>query len=206
MPCESFLRHSFFPSASVVLFTTIATSVYADEPSAENRALAEVLFREAKALSDKEQFEQACPKFQESHRLDPKPGTILNLAVCHEKQGKVASAWLDYLDAATVATRAGQKARAAFAKDQAAKLEKTIPRFIVRVSETTPGLIVKLDKAALNEAAWGTAAPINPGEHAVEATAPGYVTWSKNITIEKTPGNVEIVIPKLELESANIPV
>ena len=203
---HSFLHHAFFSSVPVVLFATIVAPVHADEPSAENRALAEVLFREAKALSDKEQFEQACPKFQESHRLDPKPGTVLNLAVCHEKQGKVASAWLDYLDAANLAARAGQKDRAKFAKEQAEKLEKTIPRIVVRVPETTAGLVVKLDKVALSEAAWGSAGPINPGEHTIEANAPGFVAWSKTVTIEKTPGNVEIIVPKLEPEPPPKPV
>lgn len=206
MPRDSFMHHWFFPIVPVVLLTTLAGSSQADEPSAENRALAEVLFREAKELSEKQQFEQACPKFQESHRLDPKPGTILNLAVCHEKQGKVASAWLDYLDAASFAARAGQKDREAFAKEQAAKLEKTVPRLVVRVPETTAGLIVKLDTAALSEAAWGSAGPINPGAHTIEATAPGFVTWSKTVTIEKTPGNVEIIVPKLEPATTDKPM
>jgi hypothetical protein len=185
------------PFLIVALFSG---STLADEPTTENRALAEVLFREAKTLSDKGQFEQACPKFQESHRLDPKPGTILNLAVCHEKQGKTASAWLDYIEAASFAGRAGQKDREAFAKDQAAKLEKLLPHLIVRVPATTPGIVVKLDSAALSEAAWGIAAPINPGNHFIEAMAPGYKGWSQTITIENASSNVDVTVPKLEQE------
>lgn len=181
-------------------------SAIADEVSAENRAAAEVLFRDAKALSDKEQYDLACPKFQESHRIDPKPGTILNLAVCHEKQGKVASAWLDYLEAASFAARAGQKDREAFAKEQAEKLDKTIPRLVVRVPETTPGIVVKLDAAVVSEGVWGSATPINPGDHAIEATAPGYKAWSSILKIENKPGNVDAIVPKLDLESAVPPV
>ena len=184
-----------WPFAFVALFSG---PTRADEPSTENRALAEVLFREAKALSDAQQFDQGCPKFQESHRLDPKPGTILNLAVCHEKQGKTASAWLDYIEAASFAARAGQKDREAFAKEQAAKLEKMLPRLVVRVPVTTPGLIVKLDSAPLSDAAWGSLAPINPGNHSLEATASGYQGWSKTITIENAPGDIEVIVPKLE--------
>lgn len=194
--------YRFVPFAFVAL---ISGSTRADEPSTENRALAEVLFREAKALSDSEKFEQACPKFQESHRLDPKPGTILNLAVCHEKQGKIASAWLDYIEAATFAGRAGQKDRESFAKDQAAKLEKMLPRLTVRVPATTPGLVLTLDSAPLSEAAWESAAPINPGNHELEATAPGFKRWSKTITIENAPGNVDVIVPKLEEASSETP-
>lgn len=188
---------------AVILFS--ATS-HADEPTTENRALAEVLFRDAKTLSDAQQFEQACPKFQESHRLDPKPGTVLNLAVCHEKQGKIASAWLDYIEAATFAARAGQKDREAFAKEQAAKLEKMLSRLAVRVPKKTPGLVVKLDSAPMNEAVWGSAVPINPGNHSVEGAAPGYTTWSKTITIEPNSGNVDIVVPELEAEKTDKPI
>lgn len=190
------------PFAFIALFSG---PTRADEPSTENRALAEVFFREAKAFSDAEQFEQACPKFQESHRLDPKPGTILNLAVCHEKQGKIASAWLDYIEAASFAARAGQKDREDFAREQAAKLDKMVPRLVVRVPTTIPGLVLKLDSASLGDAAWGKAAPINPGNHSLEATASGYKGWLKTITIDNAPGEVEVIVPKLEQEEAEKP-
>jgi hypothetical protein len=182
----------------VTIVGSVATSSHADEPSTENRALAEVLFREAKALSDQERFDEACPKFQESHRLDPKPGTILNLAVCHEKQGKTASAWLDFIEAASFAARAGQKDRESFAKDQATKLEQQLSRLTVRVPDAAPGIVVKVDAAVLSSAAWGTAAPINPGAHSIEAAAPGYATWSMPVTIEKGPSAFEVVVPKLQ--------
>lgn len=187
-----------FPAAILSFVMLLSAPSRADEPSPENRALAEVLFRDAKTLSEKNQLDQACPKFQESHRLDPKPGTILNLAVCHEKQGLVASAWVDYIEAAAFAARAGQKDRETFAKDQAAKLEKLLPRVVVRIPVSTPGIVVKLDSAQVSEAALGMATPINPGKHNVEAAAPGYRTWTNSFVIEKMPDNVEIVVPKLE--------
>ncbi len=186
------------------LVALVSGSTRADEPSPEDREVAETLFREAKSLSDQEQFDKACPKFQVSHRIDPKPGTILNLAVCHEKQGKIASAWLEYTEAATFAARVGQKDRETFARDQAAKLEKMLPRLSVRVAATTPGLVLKLNSVTLSEADWGSAAPINPGNHSLEASAPGYQVWSQTITIENTPGNVEVIVPELAREAVVI--
>lgn len=203
---NSLILHRFLRIVSFVFVTSLVQTGLADEISAENRAAAEVLFRDAKALADKEQYAEACPKFQESHRIDPKPGTILNLAVCHEKQGKVASAWLDYLEAASFAARAGQKEREAFAREQAAQLDKSVPRLVVRVSEMTPGIAVKLDGAAVSEGIWGSATPINPGDHTIEASAAGYTTWAKSIKIENAPGNTDIIIPKLEAESAGPPL
>lgn len=203
---SSFRANRFLGLVPLAFVTFLVQDGIAEEVSAENRAAAEVLFRDAKALSDKEQYDLACPKFQESHRIDPKPGTILNLAVCHEKQGKVASAWLDYLEAASFAARAGQKDREAFAKEQAEKLDKTIPRLVVRVPETTPGIVVKLDAAVVSEGVWGRATPINPGDHAIEATAPGYKAWSSILKIENKPGNVDAIVPKLDVETAGSPV
>src|SRR5262245_1711819 len=56
-------------------------------------AAAEALFREARAAMQSGDFDAACAKFEESERLDKAPGTVLNLAECEEKRGRVATAW-----------------------------------------------------------------------------------------------------------------
>ena len=57
---------------------------------------ADALFREGRALMKKGDYATACPKLEESYRLDPAAGTGINLGDCFEKQGKVASALLAY--------------------------------------------------------------------------------------------------------------
>ena len=76
--------------------------------AASEQAAAEALFNQARDLMNAKQYGDACPKFAESQRLDPAPGTLLNLATCYERNGQIASAWVTYKEAATAARKADQ--------------------------------------------------------------------------------------------------
>jgi len=52
-------------------------------------------------------YAAACPKLEESQRLDPALGTLLNLADCREQEGNVATAWSLFRDAESLARRGG---------------------------------------------------------------------------------------------------
>src|SRR6266498_1038121 len=71
--------------------------------SAENRAAAQALFDLGRTLITSGRAEEACPKFEESQRLDPGVGTQLNLADCYDRTGRTASAWTLYIEAPRVA-------------------------------------------------------------------------------------------------------
>ena len=63
-------------------------------------AAAQLLFDDGKKLLAAGKVSEACPKFEESHRLVPNGGTLTNLAECLELDGKLASAWLRYKELA----------------------------------------------------------------------------------------------------------
>ena len=54
---------------------------------------AETLFREGRVAAEAGNYTVACPKFEESYKLDPAPGTLLNLADCEENRGQLVKAW-----------------------------------------------------------------------------------------------------------------
>src|SRR5690242_5233362 len=95
---------------AVVVAPWVAIPAFA-QPSASDRALATELFQQGRALMAEKKLDQACPKLEESMRLDPGGGTLLNLAICHEEQGKTATAWSEYAEAIALAQRDGRPDR-----------------------------------------------------------------------------------------------
>lgn len=151
----------------------------------QEQRLAQALFDDARRLMEGGQYGDACPKLAESQRLDPGGGTILNLAICHEKEGKLATARNDFDEALAVATKDGRKDRQKIAKDRLAAIAGAIPRVTVVVAPSADieGLEVKLDGLVLRRAAWGVEATVDPGSHVVEASATGRSPWSSNVQI-----------------------
>lgn len=148
--------------------------------------VAQALFDEARRLLDQGRFSEACPKFAESHRMDPGGGTLANLAACHEHEGKLAEAYSEYNEALSIAVRDGRKERQELIRGRLAVLEASVPRVTVTVppASDAANLDVKLDGITLHRAAWGVPIPANPGPHAVEASAPARATWSLAIQLE----------------------
>ena len=165
--------------------------------STEDGAAAEVLFQEARRLMDAGKYALACPKFAASQKLSPAVGTLLNLADCYQQNGQTASAWVRFVDAQAAARRANRPEREKVARDRAAALEPKLSRLNVSVAEReTPGLEVKRDGFVLDPAMFGTAVPVDPGKHTVDAEAPGRKKWT--MTVEAGATTVLVKIPALE--------
>jgi hypothetical protein len=159
----------------------------AEAQRSDTQAAAEQLFLQGRALMEKGDFEQACRALEASHKLDPALGTLLNLALCNEKQGKVASAWALYHEAADLARREGQSRREAAARERAQTLEAELPRLLIQVTTQgqVPGLVIERDGSTVDAALVGTAVYVDPGTHRIVVWAPGYEDWIIEIRAEK---------------------
>ena len=82
------------------------------QPSPEARAAASALFDDGRRLMSENKFAEACPKLEESQRIDPGAGTLYQLSVCFESIGRIASAWIGFRDVAVQSANAGQADRA----------------------------------------------------------------------------------------------
>ncbi|MEI9941847.1 MAG: hypothetical protein WDO69_31925 [Pseudomonadota bacterium] len=171
---------------------------------ASNAALAESLFREGKRLSTEHKFAEACPKFAESYKLDPGLGTLLNLAICHESEGKPATAWAEFSEASSRAKREGDNDRAQLADEHVRALEPKLAHVSVALAPgaAVPGLVIKFDTRELTSAALGLQFPVDPGKHVLEASAPGKETSTQAFDIPPTPSALTVTVPVLK-DSAN---
>ncbi len=87
---------------ALIIAASVATPAFGDADG-EQKAAAETLFEEGRTLVEKGVYEEACPKFAESERLEPGIGTMLWLADCLENDGQTASAWAAFKEAASTA-------------------------------------------------------------------------------------------------------
>ncbi len=188
--------------ACSLLGALIATAAPARaEPTAAERAMAEGLFKEGKRLLARGKVDEACEKLASSYHIDPAAGTLLNLGACHELEGKTATAWGEFNDALAMANKQGRFERQKAAREHIAKLEPRLARVTLTAGPSNPsaGLEMKLDGVVIAPGALGTGIPVDPGEHAVTATAPGKVPWSTKLTIKESESKTVDVPPLADL-------
>jgi hypothetical protein len=184
--------------AIVLGVASAAPSAWGQTPS--EKAAAEALFQEAADLMAANRFDDACKKYQASQELDPAVGTLLRLADCYDRVGKSASAWALFIEAETVARRADQVERAEIAATRAGELKQRLSTLKLQIAESgsAPGLTIVVDKAAIPEPSWGTALPFDPGTVRIQASAPGYESWSSEVEVPTGPAETTVTIPMLE--------
>lgn len=165
--------------------------------SAADSATAEILFNEALALLENGKAAEACGKLEESQRLDPGVGTLLYLADCYRQTGRTASAWATFKEAAYMAKSRADE-RETVALEQARALEPTLSYLTLDVPAPIADLTLLHDGKIVGQPLWGTAFPVDPGVHQLEAGAPGKKTWSTSVEIAPGPHQERVIVPALE--------
>ncbi|NUO49157.1 MAG: hypothetical protein HOV80_09905 [Polyangiaceae bacterium] len=181
---------------------SIAIESASADPTAEDRAAAEALFEEGRALVEKGDIAPACDRFAESQRRDPQLGTLLYLATCHEQQGKTATAWVEFKDALGQAEQARNSARIDQAKQGVTRVEGVLARVRLKVASPAAGQKVTVNGREVRT--FDTALPYDPGELVIEAEAPDRVKSQTNVTLAPGPGTTDVEIPELAIAEVAI--
>lgn len=193
------MRRVSYAFGLLVLSLAQAAAAQSSKPGG-NRAAAEALFNQGRDLMAAGRYVEACPKFEASQQLDPGLGTMLNLAECYEKTGRTASAWAEYREAIPLARAAGAKARQDLATERAKALEERLSTLTIRAMSgeaDSAELEVRRDGVPLQPAELGAPIPVDPGEHTIEAVAPGKQPWSSKIQVGADAAQVQVDIPRL---------
>lgn len=189
-------------SACIVACALVAAAT-ARAQGPDEKAAAQALFEQGRALVEQGHYAEACPKFSDSLRLDRGIGTMLWLADCYERNGQTASAWASFKEAAAAADLA-HDGRERVARERATKLEGKLTTVAVLVppEAAVTGLEVRRDGVAVSAGEWGIGVPVDPGVHTISASAPDRKPWTANVELAPKPGLVSVTVPVLEPAAA----
>ncbi|MEZ4296715.1 MAG: hypothetical protein R3B70_17240 [Polyangiaceae bacterium] len=124
--------------------------------------------REAMKTGD---LKKACAEFAASLSINPAPGPLINLAVCEEKRGRVASALARYEEIA--ATLPESDSRVGFARTKIRDLLPRTPTLTVQIEQGAPeGCRVLLDDRQVPVTTLGTPMRLDPGSYTLSFAHP----------------------------------
>jgi hypothetical protein len=186
----------------LVLVVALFSAVPGVASAQSDAAAAEALWQEGKALLEEGRFSEACIKLSESYRLDPGTGALLALAHCHEQEGKLASAWAEYQEAAGRSKKEGNAERERVSRERAKLLEPRLSRLSIEVDPATlalSGLKVERSGASVGRGSYGVAIPVDGGDYRVVATADGRKPWETVVVVRPEADQVTVRVPELEV-------
>jgi serine/threonine-protein kinase len=167
--------------------------------STTDAAAGGALFGEARELMAQGKYAEACAKLDAAKSLLPSAGTFLTLGDCFEKNGQTASAFGAFLEGMLFARKTGDHDREAEGRRRAALLEPRLSKLALQLApgDRGAGFVLHQNGRAIPEATWGSAVPIDPGEHTIDASSPGRQTWKTVVHVEAKPGTTMVTVPIL---------
>lgn len=182
---------------TAILLATLCLSTAAQSQD-QNEALATELFNAGRDLMAEGRFAEACPKLEESARLDPAVGTLGKLASCEEKLGKLMLARTHWQQALNRA-RAENDARVVLVEEALRRLDGIVPKLrIVAPAARPAGMRVTLDGTDLGETSFGVPVPVDPGDHVVTVFAPGREPRELRLNVLADGATTVVRLPEME--------
>jgi hypothetical protein len=163
---------------------------------ADDASDAETLFNEGQKAKEAGNTAQACAKFKQSLEKNRNAvGTILNVALCFEQEGKIATAYKLYREAKDRAHEGGFAEHEKAAHERQAKLGVDVPHVAIAFAEPARDMKLVVDDQIV-DVNHADDVEIDPGTRTIVVSAPGRVTYTTKITIGKGEHKA-VAIPKL---------
>jgi hypothetical protein len=169
----------------------------AGNAAAQPQPSAEELFREGNQLFQRGETKSACERFAASYKIDLAPGTLFNLAACHEKEGRLSQARTEFRDFIDRANKAGKADKAQPAVDRVAAIEARMPKLKFAFSPEPNVQSILVDGAPLDAAEWHKPLLVDAGSHTIEFRAPDKPAATKTVTTGGDGSTATIDVPVL---------
>jgi hypothetical protein len=121
--------------------------------------------------------------------------------VCHERQGRAASAVAELREARALALRDGRDDRVAFADKHLGALEGKVSTLLIVVppEADVADLTITRDASPIGRPAWSARIPVDPGEHLIVASASNRVPRSLKVVVGPDGDAQTLTILPLEM-------
>jgi hypothetical protein len=192
-----------WPRLTLTAACGLALSSVAVDARADDQQQAEELFeRGRKLMQSATTLDEACRTLEESLKHMDRGDTVLNLAECHRRQGKTATAWAEFDRALSYGSKVGFPAAIQAATELRDGLAKKLSRLTVTIPAPTAalaGLTVEVGGNPWPHERWNTATVIDPGPVQISANARGYKPFEVRVEIEADK-DAKTVVVVLEVE------
>lgn len=135
------------------------------------------LFAEGRALVSQSKPDEACAKFQQAYAIDRHGiGILLNIGLCNERQGKVATAVKHYREVVDHAEEQNNLDAKQAAVERLAVLAPIVPRV------TITGVVIEGETIVVDDQAVPPGeVELDPGDHRIVASAPGFSVYETHV-------------------------
>jgi hypothetical protein len=181
-------KQVFLRSALLALMVVIPRVGRADATAAD-RATARVLMDDGDRMLARHDADGALNAYVAADAIMHVPSTSIAVARALESSGRLLDARDKYLSVMRSVAQAGEPVVFTAARKEAAErataIEAVIPilRFDVSSVKDRAALSLKVDDGSVPSAAFGLPRQVNPGEHVVIATEPGFDPFTQTITL-----------------------
>ncbi len=215
-------RQSHERACAIALAVGLLVGGAGRDARADDQSTAEEMFeRGRKLMENNATLNEACRTLQDSLKLWDRGDTVLNLAECHRRQGKTATAWFEFDRALSVGTKVHFPEAIAAATRLRDALAAKLSKLTVAVPPATAaiaGLTVEVETTPLPlgdaptsppepwpRDRWNTGVVLDPGRVRVTAHAKGYKPFQAEVQLGADKDAKSVVVV-LEVEPPPPPV
>jgi hypothetical protein len=176
---------------SVIAAPELALAAADDDELSQARAR----FQQGTELEQAGNWAAALQAFREVGQVRMTPQVRYHIALCEEKLGRLVAAFGGYELALSDADAVGPGFREEVERS-IERLRARIPRLTIERGPGAEAATIELGGVSLGASSIGVPVPIDPGPHALSATAPGHEPFET--TVEIAEGEEETVVVELE--------